>query len=381
MKELKEFVNPRVFDIPDYDQGHVTQCWKNKNIHRLMSNESSYSPIPPVIKAIRNIAPYANFYPEDPTYSLSLRSKLAKYSTVDIKNITLGNGSIEILDLLFQLFLSKPGNDECILMQPDYSAYTPRLKYFGWNINVATCPENIEQAMSNMIQMITPKTKIILFSRPNNPLGTIIPKKDIQDLLNTGLIIIIDEAYIEFANKNDSLTSWVKDWDNLLVTRTFSKGFGLAGIRLGYLIAHPNIINYVNRSRHIFNVNITAIAAGEAAMDHVSEYKRRFKIIIKTRDWAQEEINKIPGLKVTKSKGNFIMVNTEESGIHAQEYVSYLLENNFFVRDFSNKHGLKPNTNFRISIGRPEEMKEVVTLLSAFVDKRLHKGHRESINI
>ena len=369
MNDLRKIVNPRIFNVPDYDQGHITECWENLKIHRLMSNEGCYPPILAVQKAIKSIAANANYYPEDPSYSFSLRSKLADYSSVSLENITLGNGSIEILDLLLEVFLSEPYVDECTLIQPDYSAYEPRLTFFGWDINKIICGEDIKQTAFKILQNYTPKTKLILFSRPNNPMGTLIPKKHVEMLLETGCILVVDEAYIEFASPGESVSSWVKDWDNLIVTRTFSKAFCLAGIRLGYIIAHPQIIQFINRAKHIFNVNIAAMAAGEAAMDHLEEYTGRFLRITKTRDRLIDDINQIPGLKAFESSGNFVMINTHQSGIHAREYVNYLLEKNYYVRDFSCKEGLQPDAFFRISVGKQSDMKAVVNHIKSFVNK------------
>lgn len=370
MDTLSNRINPRVFLIPDYDQGHVTQCWENQDLHRLMSNESSYQPFPGVITAIKETAPLVNYYAEDPSYAMQLRSQLAEYSEVKPENITLGNGSIELLDLLFQVLLTKPEEDSCLLLQPDYSAYIPRLKYFGWNYQTISQADTPEQTVSKLLKNISGKTKFVLFSRPNNPLGTMLPQKEIVRLLETGLIIVVDEAYIELAEPGSSVASWVNDWDNLVVTRTFSKGFCMAGIRLGYIIALPRIIDYINRSRHIFNVNIAAMAAGKATLDLLPDYQRRFKKITSTRDWATDEINNLSGLKALKSQGNFVLVNTVSSGIPAGEYVAVLLDHNFFVRDFSKKAGLIPDGYFRISIGKKEEMVELVNVLEEFVSAK-----------
>ena len=363
---LKELVNPRIFDVPDYDQAHVTKCWQDPSIHRQMSNESNYAPIPAVQEAIRNVAGQANFYAEDPAYAASLRGKLAEYASVKLENVALGNGSIEVLDLIFQIFMAKPGVDEGILLQPDYSAYTPRMKYFGWNIKYAPCADGMDSAAKQVIQLISPNTKFILLSRPNNPMGTVMPEAEIRRMLNTGVVVIVDEAYIEMADEGTSVSAWVNDYENLIVLRTFSKGFCLAGIRLGYMLATPELIRYINRSRHIFNVNLAAMAAGEAAMDHLDEYRTIFKKLAETRDWLTEELATIPGFKPIPSQGNFVMINVKETGKQASEFVKYLLGKGFMVRDFSKKAGLEPNTHFRISVGLPDEMKELVEDLRSF---------------
>lgn len=364
---LKEIVNQRIFEIPDYDQAHVTKCWQDATIRRQMSNESNYAPIEAVQKAICDAGKDANYYAEDPTYALSLREKLAAYASVKAENVALGNGSIEVLDLIFQIFMAEPGVDEAILLQPDYSAYVPRMTYFGWKIKFAKLSEGLDKAADQVIESITDKTKFILLSRPNNPMGSVMPKDEIRRMLETGKIIIVDEAYIEMADEGTSVSGWINDYENLIVLRTFSKGFCLAGIRLGYMLADPEIVRLVNRSRHIFNVNIAAMRAGEAAMDHLDEYRKVFKKLADTRDWLISELAEIKGFKPTPSQANFVMVDVKGSGKTATECVNFLLEKNFFVRSFAKKAGLEPDTHFRISVGLPKDMEELVEDLKAFI--------------
>ncbi len=364
--KLKEIINPRVFEIPDYDQGHVTKCWQNPSIRRQMSNESNYAPIEAVQKAICEAGKVANYYAEDPTYALSLRGKLAAYSSVKAENVALGNGSIELLDLIFQIFMAEPGVDEAIMLQPDYSAYVPRMTYFSWKIKHAELSEGLDKAADQVLAAISDKTKFVLLSRPNNPMGTVMPEDEIRRMLKTGKIIIVDEAYVEMADEGTSVSAWVNEYDNLIVLRTFSKGFCLAGIRLGYMLANPEIVRYVNRSKHIFNVNIAAMAAGEAAMDHLDECKLVFKKLANTRDWLIDELGKIDGFKPIPSQTNFVMVNVKETGRSATEFVDHLLEKGFFVRNFAKKAGLEPDTHFRISAGLPEDMKELVEELKKY---------------
>jgi histidinol-phosphate aminotransferase len=366
---FKEIVNPRLFDIPDYDQIHVTQCWQDPSIRREMSNESNYAPVPAVQEAIRNIADKANYYAEDATYAVSLRKKLANYCSVKTENVALGNGSIELLDLLFQVLMAAPDKDEAILVQPDYSAYVPRLKYFGWKINFAQLSAGLDKAADQVMAAISENTKFVLLSRPNNPMGTVMPREEIARMLETGKLIIVDEAYIEMADAGTSVSEWVNKYDNLIVMRTFSKGFCLAGIRLGYMLANPELIRYINRSRHIFNVNLAAMAAGEACMDHLDDCKQIFKKLIDTREWLIAELAKLPGFRPIPSQANFVMVDVKESGKTATQCVDYLLEMGFFVRNFAKKAGLEPDTHFRISVGLQKDMEELVAHLKDFIEK------------
>lgn len=364
---FKDIVNPKIFEIPDYDQSHVTQCWQDETIRRQMSNESNLPPIQAVQDAICEAGKHANYYAEDPTYALSLRGKLAAYTGVKAENIALGNGSIEVLDLLFQIFMSNPGKDEAILMQPDYSAYVPRLTFFNWKINYVSLAGGLDKAADQVMAVITGDTKFVLLSRPNNPMGFVMPQEQIRRMLATGKVIIVDEAYVEMADDGTSVSRWVNESDNLIVLRTFSKGFCLAGIRLGYMVAQPELVKYVNRSRHIFNVNLAAMRAGEAAMDHLDEYRKVFRQLADTRDWLTAELAKIQGFKPIPSKANFVMVDVKNSGKTATECVNLLLEKGFFVRSFAKKAGLEADTHFRISVGLMKDMEELIAHLRSYI--------------
>jgi len=126
-------------------------------------------------------------------------------------------------------------------------------------------------------------------------------------------------------------------------------------------------VRYLNRSKHIFNVNLAAMRAGEAAMDHLDEYRQVFRKLADTRDWLTEQLTKIDGFKPIPSQANFVMVDVQESNRTATECVDYLLEKGFWVRSFAKKAGLKPDTHFRISIGRQEDMQELVENLKTFI--------------
>jgi len=359
-------VNHRIHSIPDYDQKHVTTCWNDHTIKRLMSNESSFPPIKAVQEAICHSADLANFYAEDPTYTHQLREFLAHYCDCKKDNITLGNGSIELLDLLFQTLINAPEKDEVILIQPDYSAYTPRLIFYGARIRHASANIFFIDTGKEILKAITANTRLILFSRPNNPLGTLMPKESVLKILDAGIPLIIDEAYIEMADKGSSLVGLIKDYPHLIVLRTFSKGFGLAGLRLGYVIAHQDLIMYLNRAKHIFNVNLIAMRAAVAAFEHINQVQSRFQEIINIRNETFTELSSIKNLSPIPSQANFIMIDTCASVHSAAEYVSYLLKKGYMTRDFSSKAGLKENSYFRVSVGLRQDMKNVIHEIKNF---------------
>jgi histidinol-phosphate aminotransferase len=373
MDKYKNMINPRVLQVPEYDQKHVTVCWKQEaRIQRLMSNESSYEPLDSVQRAINEAAAQVNWYPEDADYALELRGELAEYTGLRPENMTLGNGSMELLDLLFQTFIVNLGQDEVLMPAPDYSAYPIRAELFGWVSKPIVVGEKLDQAADRLLEKITPQTRMILFSRPQNPTGKVIPAEDVTRLLETGLLVVVDEAYVELAEEGTSLASLIKTWDNLIVLRTFSKGFGLAGLRLGYLLAIPEYVKYINMSRHIFNVNLVAMRAGKAVLENIGEAMGVIKEMCQTREWMVQELSKMPGLRPVESQANFVLVDVSGSGMAASKYAAYLYTQGYFVRDFSKKFGLKKDRYFRITVGRRKHIEGLIQTLKDFNEQGVH---------
>ncbi len=355
--DLKKTLNPRVLTAPKYDLKHVSVCWEHEGeLMRVLSNESAYPPLESVQAAICDIASKGNWYPEDPSQCMPLREKLAAYTSLQPENITLGNGSMELLDVLFQMFIAEPGADEVIMPAPDYTAYSIRAQLFGAVARFVSGGEDTDKIVGDILKAITPRTKLVLLSRPNNPTGKVIPRKDVLRILQSRVLTVVDEAYVELADEGTTVAPWINEWDNLIVMRTFSKAFGLAGLRLGYLLASPEVIHYANRVRHAFNVNLVAIVAAIASLDDLDSITARIDEQRQTRDWLTDQVNRIPGLRAIPSQGNFILVDTADSGRKATKFVDGLFERGIYVRDFSRKPGLDIDRYFRITVGLRGDM-------------------------
>ncbi len=358
--DVKTLVNPRALEATKYNMKHVTVCWEHDGeLQRAMSNESAYPPLESVQQAIRDIASKANWYPEDASECMSLREKLAAYTSLRPENITLGNGSMELLDILFQTFIAQPGVDEVIMPVPDYTVYSIRAQFFGAVVRFAVGGEDTDKVADDILGAVTPRTKFVLLSRPNNPTGKVMPREDVLRILDSGVLAVVDEAYVELADEGTTVAPWINDRDNLIVLRTFSKGFGLAGLRLGYLLANPKIIHYTNLVRHVFNVNLIAITAAEASLNDLDHVQARLDEQRQTREWLTEEIARMPGLHPIPSQGNFILVDVADSGRQPAEFAEQLFQRGIYVRDFSKKRGLAPDRYFRITVGQRNDMERL----------------------
>ncbi len=362
--ELKEKISRAACDEKLYNLDHMHLAWTHPSHKRMMGNELLYPPSPKVIAAIKSMAPYVNFYAEDPSTNKELLKALAEY--VGIKNgedwVTLGNGSTEVIDMIPHAFIN-PG-DEILLPAPDYALYTRRPRLYGAKIVDVFPDANFEYVEKDFFNKITSKTKMIIMSRPNAPVGNLIKKEIIERLCESDCIVVVDEAYAEFSEQN--ICDLIPKYKNLIVLRTFSKAFGLAGIRLGFVIANPEAIGYINRVRRNSNISLLTQAAAQAALKDIQYIRNNIRLVIKSRDWFQKEIAQVDGIKVFPSKGNYVLLNVDGTGKSANDFVQHLWDKGFIVRNFTGGRNLKGKGFFRITVGTQDDMNRIVAVISDY---------------
>jgi histidinol-phosphate aminotransferase len=344
-----------------YDLGHFHMAWENPDIRRLMGNEALYPPTQKVMDAVKAMADKLNYYPEDITTNLKLRQKIADY--VGLENgadwVTVGNGSMEIIDMLPMTFIDE--GDEVLLPTPEYSPYTRRPLLFGAKLITIRPGKDFSYTLSSFTDKITEKTKMIILSRPNAPTGYMVTRDLVAGLCATGCIVVVDEAYVEYSQQ--SLVDMLPEHKNLIISRTFSKALGLGGIRLGFILAHPEIIEYINRIRTPLNVNVLTQAAAMAALDDIDTINANIEQTIKTRDYFYRAITGMPGFKALRSHGNSVLVNCDETGKPSSFFCEKLFEAGFLVRNYTDAFGLEGGQYFRVTIGTREDMTQVFEIL------------------
>lgn len=317
---------------------------------KLSSNENPYDACPEVYEFLRNFR-NLNLYPEEEP--IELIEEISKYLGVKRENILVTNGSDEGLDLIFKGFLEK--NDTILIFQPTFSLYEILGEIYSTNIvkikliefeNEFRFPKNLYEKMNKY------KPKVVFVCSPNNPTGNVIEKEKLLELLQGDTIVVMDEAYAEFSGK--SFVKLVNEYENLICLRTFSKAFGLAGIRLGYIVANESVIEYLKKIKLPFNVNILAQKLGEIVLKNRKYYEKIIERIINDREYLYNRLRKFKGLKVFKSHGNFILFKSEI--ISGRKIYSELLKKGIIVRTCEN-FGLNENY-IRVTIGKREEIEE-----------------------
>jgi histidinol-phosphate aminotransferase len=357
---------PGVLDISAYVPGKSEAPGVTK-VYKLSSNETPLGPSPKAAAAYRTLADHLEAYPDGA--SSRLRQAIAQRYGLDPARIVCGSGSDEILSLLAHAYVG-PG-DEGIFTTHGFLVYRINILGAGGTPVVAE-EKNYTADVDAILARVTPRTKIVFLANPNNPTGTYVPFEEVKRLhtaLPPHVLLVVDSAYAEYVTRNDysSGLELAAQYDNVVMTRTFSKIYGLAALRIGWCYGPAHVCDALNRIRGPFNVNAAAIAAGVAAIDDVAHVERSIAHNSKWLAWLTEEIAKL-GLEVVPSVGNFVLIRfPKTAGRTAADADRFLTARGLVLRAVG-AYGL-PDC-LRMTVGTEEANRLVVNALAEFVSHR-----------
>lgn len=357
MKKLarKEILKVKPY-VPGKPIGEVKRELGLKGVIKLASNENAFPPSAKVIRAGEKALRSINRYPDGGCFYL--KKALAKRLGVKPDNIIVGNGSDEIIVLALRAFLKE--GDEVIIARPTFLIYEIASKIAGAKIKFAPI-KNFRYDIRRMARLITNKTKIIFIANPDNPLGTYLTKKEVNFLVSRApkdTVLYFDEAYFEFAKNINDFPNTMKylNKKNIIITRSFSKAYSLAGARVGYGIANKNITGFLSRVREPFNVNSVAQAMALAALYDKGHIEKTLKLVKKGKSFLYRELDSL-GIKYIPSATNFVLVNI---GKKAKRVYKKLLKEGIIVREMS---PWKLTNFIRITVGTMEENRRFIKAL------------------
>lgn len=319
-----------------------------QNIVKLASNENPLGVSALVREALTNKISSLARYPD--ANGFYLKQALADKFAIQMNQITLGNGSNDVLELLARTYVTS--EHEVIFAQHAFVVYPLVTKAIGAT-PVAVPAKDYGHDLDAMLAAITPKTRMIFVANPNNPTGTFLTKDELEAFIAkvpAHVLVVLDEAYYEYVPARDRAPSfaWIEQYPNLIVTRTFSKAYGLAGLRAGYAVSHPNVADLMNRIRQPFNMNELALTAALAALQDDDFIQR--SVQMNAEGMAQiTTFCDAHGLNYIPSHGNFVTI---EVGANAGEIYQQLLQQGVIVRPIA---GYELPNHLRVSIGLPEE--------------------------
>lgn len=334
-----------------------------EQIVKLDANENPYGPHPAVREALARY-PFTHIYP-DPEQR-ELRAALAEYVGVPAEHILAGSGADELIDLICRLTLG-PG-DAVIDCPPTFGMYSFDAGLMGARVlqawrrpDFSVDTEEIIQSANQQIgksaddvsrftlDVSRPAPKLLFLTSPNNPDGGLLDPADLKRLLALPLLVIVDEAYIEFAGLEHSVARWVPEYDNLIVLRTFSKWAGIAGLRLGYGVFPAWLMPTLWKAKQPYNVNVAATVAGLTSLAHRAAIQPTIAALVAERERLYRALAAVPFLRPYPSRANFVLCRVE--GRDARELKAALAARGILVRHYA-RPGLE--NCIRVSAGRPE---------------------------
>ena len=356
--------NQGVMDIHAYIPGK-SAAPDNVKLYKLSANETPLGPSDAAKTAYSALANTLEDYPDGS--ASELREAIGKVHGLNPNSIVCGSGSDELLSLLCQTYLGQ--GDEAIYSQHGFLVYKIGILASGATPVVAA-EKDYTTDVDAILAAVTERTRVVFLANPNNPTGTYIPMSEVRRLhegLPPSVLLVLDAAYAEYVRRNDyeAGIELVGNNENVVMTRTFSKIYGLAALRIGWMYAPDHIVDAINRVRGPFNVNAAAIAAAKAAIEDRNLVDRAIAHNDEWLVWTSEQLEAL-GLKVTPSVGNFILIHFgDEAGKGAAEADAFLTERGFVLRRVV-PYGF--DNAIRMTIGTEEANRGVVAALNEFLN-------------
>jgi histidinol-phosphate aminotransferase len=361
---IEHLVKPYVRSLEPYEPGKpVEELERELGIQgsvKLASNENPLGPSPRAVEALEAALGGVHRYPDG--HAFALRRKLAARLGVADEALVLGNGSDELLELLAKTLLG-PG-DEAVYAWPSFAMYPIVVRGMGAKPVQVPLDANLVHDLDAMVGAITERTKLVIVCNPNNPTGTMVGREAFDRFVTRlpgDVVLAVDEAYVEYARRDDfpDALGWVTRRPGTIVMRTLSKIYGLAGLRVGYGVADPELAGYLERTRHPFNLNSLAQVAALAALDDEEHVRRSRDLVREGIAYLERELGAM-GIEMTPSQANFVLVRAG-GGVY-----DALLHEGVIVRPMG---GFGLPEHVRVTIGLPEENERLVKAL-----RRLREG-------
>ena len=334
------------YEAPDWPGLAATAGLRPEELVRLDANESPYGPLPAARHALARVDGY-RLYPD---YS-TLEAAVARYAGVEPERVVLTNGGDEAIDLAIRLFVS-PG-EAAIICPPAFGSYRASIRAHrgqvlrvprkdDFSLDVPAIEALLEEHGSQA------RPKLLFVTSPGNPDGQPIPLEAVRRLLALPLAVVVDQAYVEFGGP--SATPLLADYDNLLILRSFSKWAGLAGLRLGYLLAAPTVAAALGRLRQPYSINAAVVAAAQATLQDMPAARQRIATIVAERERLCQALAALPGIQPLPGGANFLFCRLE--GCSGPELAQALAAQGILIRSFSDP---RLTDYVRISVGRSEQ--------------------------
>ena len=360
---MDNFVNDHIEKLKNYDPVESDDTLRSKyflgdkEIIRLNANENPYGSIKEINDKLSNFS-FHN-YPD--SNQAKLRKFLSKYTGFPSENIVAGSGADEMIELIFKIYGKK--EDVLIDLQPTFGMYSFLATSMGMKVINSPRKEDWSIDLIKTVELINEhNSKMLFIASPNNPTGNVAKENEIKSLLETGSIVIVDETYYEFCSKSTS--SLLNSYENIIILRSFSKWAGIAGLRIGYMIASKNVINNIFKIKQPYNVNLAAEIAAITTLENSGKLIENINLINNEKENLFSFLKFYKNITPFPSEANFILCKFKNND--SEIIFNNLAKEGIFVRKFS---GNDLKNYLRISIGKPEQMKKIKNLIKSYYEK------------
>jgi len=363
---IRDLANDYVLDLVPYEPGKPVDDVARElgldpaSVIKLASNENPLGPSPKAIAAMKEAVERCHFYPDGGGFHL--RNALAEKFGLERTNVVLGNGSNEILELIFKGFC-QAGQHSIVTNENAFAVYELMAQLFGLECLKAPDAPGFEPDIDAMLAAIRPDTRIVFLASPNNPTGTRSSNADIGKLVRgvpDHVLVALDEAYYEFLDNPPDTLAYLKEGRNVILIRTFSKIQGLAGLRIGYGLTGAEIADVLQRSRQPFNANLIAQTGALAALADTEHMAKTKAVTLEGREKLRAALERM-GLEQIPSEANFILVRVGDG----DAVFKALLQRGIIVRSMKS---YRQPAFIRVSIGTPEQMDRFISELPAAME-------------
>jgi L-threonine-O-3-phosphate decarboxylase len=363
---------------PYFHGGNVWEVSEKHNIpvDQIIDFSISTNPLGAPEKAVESIRQHLNLihhYP-DPDHKWLLEA-LAKSVGVAPNNVVVGNGSTELIYLFNEVFLED--GYEAVIPVPTFNEYKAAIERFGGNMTFIKCDSanNFKLNLEELENSLTKKTRIIFLCNPNSPTGWLYEKADILRIIkfaaDENVLVFVDEDYIDFVDddKRYSMAEYVNEHNNLFVLRSLTKFFGLAGVRIGFGVGSPDLVNVLKRVIMPWSVNSLAMFAAAEAVKDTEFIKKSRLLLSKSKRQMLAMFKTVPWLKIYPSETNFLLIEIIRKDLTSTQLAEGLAEKGLLIRDCRDFDGLN-NRFFRVTVRRPEENRRLVEQIKSLGNQK-----------
>jgi histidinol-phosphate aminotransferase len=362
--KIKNLVQDEVKDLACYEVKTIVDKKPDDKIVKLNLNENFATPKDAVSKILLEAAKMVDVRAYPPPRGCLASNAIADFLKVSPSEVAVANGADEIMDLLMKVFIRR--GSKIMVAEPSFPMYTFFAELYGGKKVGVMLNKDYSLNIDKILKKADKNTRLLFVCSPNNPTGNQFKESAIKTLLDEFKgVVVVDEAYVDFASS--SVIDWIRDYDNLAVLRSFSKAFGLAGLRLGYVVSSKHVVKYVQRVVGPFNVNSVTQQAIVLALQKWSYFKKQIDSVVQEREWVMEKLKQTDGIKPYPSAANFILFKVTKSGLSSAALAERIEKRNVLVKDRGHLPMLE-NT-IRVTVGTRDMNEKFVDALTQSMEE------------